>query len=452
MDHSSVAELRASFAQPESLPITPPMPPKKSKRPWLILAIAAPLLVIGTWVVASNVKDRGAKERWPTQAPGAESDAASVLVTTTPVAFQPVQRTIEAVGTLHGYEEIQLAARVDGRVLQILHDVGDRIKPGELLVEVDPVDYDLAMRQAEKALQVELAKLGLNAAPAKEFDVNNVPSVQQATIRLENARRRLARMETIKGSASNEELNDRKAEFQMAEAELSNNVLLTRSTLATVLMKLEALAMAKQQLKDTKLVVPTPRKPIPGAGKDVEYAVTSRSVSEGTALRPGMEVCRLIIDQTLKLRVSVPERFSSQVASGQKVDVYTAAYAKPFPGTVTRVNPAVDVATRTFEVEIEVPNSEHRMKAGGFAKAAIHTRVDDDTPTVPLEAIVSFAGITKIFVLENGKAREVQVTLGVQTTKWVEIAQPEMQQGTVVITSGQTALANGTPVKARAER
>src|SRR5437870_668205 len=101
------------------------------------------------------------REKLPPEAAGSHADAGAVTVTVSPVSFQPVQRIVGVVGTLHGYEEISLGAKVAGRVRKIAHDMADRVKPGELLLEIDPTDYQLNVRQAQRSLQVELAKLGL---------------------------------------------------------------------------------------------------------------------------------------------------------------------------------------------------------------------------------------------------------------------------------------------------
>ncbi len=114
-----------------------------------------------------------------------------------------------------------------------------------------------------------------------------------------------------------------------------------------------------------------------------------------------------------------------------------------------RINPAVDPLTRTFEVEIEVPNERRQLKSGSFAKAQIQTRLDAGAVTVPLKAVVNYAGVTKIFLIENNQAKEVQVTLGIQSTDWVEIRTPELPKGATVVTSGQSALADGTAVEIR---
>jgi RND family efflux transporter MFP subunit len=363
-----------------------------------------------------------------------------------------VQRTVEGVGTVHGFEEITIAVRVEGRVRKLRFDVADRVKPGELLLEIDPTDYELAVEQAERALQVELAKLGFAKLPDANVSLEKVPSVMQAQTRMENAQAKFERISKLAAARamSAEERDNASSDFRAAQAGYADQVLVAKAGLATIRMKQTALAVAQQQLTDTQVRVPTPTQPVPGAANGVTYVVTHRAVAEGTLVRPGTEVCKLIINETLKFRVPVPERHSTEVRLGQKVDVRTAAFAHPFAGTVTRINPAVDPTTRTFEVEVQIPNPKGDLKPGSFAKAAIVTRLDAEAATVPLTALINFAGINKIFLAENGRAKEVQVTMGVQTTEWVEITSPALPRGANVITSGQTVLAADTPVAERA--
>jgi RND family efflux transporter MFP subunit len=374
-----------------------------------------------------------------------------VTVTVDKVRHQPVQRTIEAVGTLYGYEEVSLSAKVEGRVRRILHDVSDRVKPGELLLEIDPTDYELSLRQAEKALEVELAKLGLKEIPPLQFDVTQIPTVVQATVKMENTKLRVSRATAARQGVSQEDLADRAAEQRVAKAEFDNQVLIARAGVATARVKQEALAIARQQLNDTRVYVPVPTQPIPGAEYGPVYAITQRAVAEGAFVKSATELVKLVIDQSLKLRLHVPERHVPVVQLDQPAEVYTAAYSKPFAGVVTRINPAVDAASRTFEVEVRVLNPKSELKPGSFAKAVIRTGVDDGAAIIPLESLVTFAGITKIFLVEKGKAREVQVTLGVQGKDWVEVSKPPLPPDALLVTSGQTALADGTPVVEKAK-
>ena len=121
----------------------------------------------------------------------------------------------------------------------------------------------------------------------------------------------------------------------------------------------------------------------------------------------------------------------------------------PYAGTVSRIYPTVEPGTRTFQVEIQVPNPNGELKPGSFAKAAILTRSDPHAITVPLSALVQFAGITKIFLAEEGRAKEVPVVLGTQTTDWVEIVKPSLPTGSLVITSGQMTIASDSVVAIR---
>jgi multidrug efflux pump subunit AcrA (membrane-fusion protein) len=114
-----------------------------------------------------------------------------------------------------------------------------------------------------------------------------------------------------------------------------------------------------------------------------------------------------------------------------------------------RINPVIDPATRSFEVEIQIANSDSSLKPGGFAKAAIVVDENASAAIVPLEAIVSFAGVTKIFRIQNDVAHEVQVKVGLQGTEWVEITDPPLAVGTEIVTSDHTNLADKTPIVRR---
>lgn len=425
--------------------------PKRRKRRWLV-SVLLPIigLVVGLgWYLNGDRQDH--RESLPEPAATLGRDDGSIPVTVEPVHFRPVQRTVEAVGTLHGFEEVTLSAKVEGRVRKVDHDMADRVKPGELLIQIDPTDYQLSVEQSEGALQVELAKLGLKEPPGPTFELAHVPTVQQARARLDNAQAKMDRQRRLLTSraVSTEDFDNITSDFRAAQAELSNQQMIARAGLATIQMKQTMLAVSRQQMKDTEVHAPSPSQAVPGAGGNVTYAITQRAVAEGTYVRPGAEVCRLVLDQTLKLRVPVPERFGAEVKEGQRAQITCAAFAAPFEGKLTRVNPSVDPTTRTFEVEIQIPNPESKLKPGGFAKAAIFTRLDQEAATVPLSALSTFAGVTKIFLAEHGRARAVPVALGVQTTDWVEIATPALPRYAEVITSGQTLLATNTPIVVR---
>ncbi len=120
------------------------------------------------------------REQLPPEAADTSHNPDAVKVTASPIVLRPVQRFVGLVGTLHAYEETSIGAEVGGRVRKVSHDVSDRVRPGEVLVEIDPTDYQLRVRQAQKELQVELAKLGLSEPPTARTDMTRIPMVVQA--------------------------------------------------------------------------------------------------------------------------------------------------------------------------------------------------------------------------------------------------------------------------------
>ena len=118
-----------------------------------------------------------------------------------------------------------------------------------------------------------------------------------------------------------EDLSNIRADFEIAQAEYDNQVLLAKAGLATIQMRQTSLNVAQKHLEDTKICAPLPSGPVPGCQSGVTYAVTQRSVAEGTLVRSGTEVCKLIINQTLKVQVPIPRIWPRvrQARTGQGV-------------------------------------------------------------------------------------------------------------------------------------
>ncbi|QDT54269.1 Multidrug resistance protein MdtA precursor [Caulifigura coniformis] len=430
---------------------TAPQPRNPWKRAFLgLLAIGA---TVGWWVYSGSGWARDDREALPPEVMAEPAPRSGIMVTAEPVVFRSLQRSLEAVGTLYGYEEIVISSKVEGRVHRLCSEVSDRVRPGNCVLEIDPVDFQLAVEQAQGNLEVELAKLGLQALPDESFEIKNVPTVMLAQAQVDNAQAKYDRLKRLaaENATTSSQLDTALSELNIALADHANQVLMAKSSVATVKLRRSALAVAEQQLADARILAPQLYRPVPGMEGGVSYVVTSRSVSDGTFVKKGDEICRLAVDQTLKLRIPVPERHSDQIKLGQTADVLTAAYRDPFPGVVTLINPSVDAKTRTFNVEVQVANDAGRLKPGSFAKATVHTTQSTDSATVPHSALVTFAGVTKLFLSEGGQAREVLVEPGMQTRDWVEIASPPLGRDAVVITSGQSALANMTAVTIRTE-
>lgn len=385
-------------------------------------------------------------------APAAPLAASPVPVTVARVEVRPVQRRVSVVGTLDGMERITVTPKVEGRVQATRFDVGDRVPPDTTLLELDPVDYQLAVNEAQQAVDLELARLDLSQPPTAAFDIEQLPSVQSARIKLENTQRVYDRQKNLSATSAGtkQSLEQAETDLKVAETGLRQARIDSRAALAAVEHREALLMLAKQKFSET--TVKTPKTSLKlASGKESNFVVAERLVSVGEMVRafPSTPVYELIVDDVLKLRVLVPERYISQVKLGLDVEIRVEAYPdEVFPGKVVRINPTIDRVNRSFEVEAHIPNPEHRLKAGGFAKAEVIVGTAEAAVTVPVEAVTRFAGVSKVFRITDNKAQEVELTMGTQGPGWVE-AITGLSAGDVIVTSGQTRLANGTEVTIR---
>jgi multidrug efflux pump subunit AcrA (membrane-fusion protein) len=370
-----------------------------------------------------------------------------------------LRRTVPVVGTLYPYEDVTLAPKVGGRVLRVFKDVGDRIGPGEPLLELDTVEYRLAVEQARPAFVAELRKLKLTALPATdaafEAHLPFVDAVVEARANLELAESDLKRSEKeIAGGVGSKQTFDSavnrlavaKTRVQLAETD-------ARVTLANARRLKAALDDAERKLADTKLNAPAPEewavwlRELGPTTTPLKYAVAQKMVSAGEMVQstPVTNCYRLVIDHILKLGAAIPEKHAPEVVVGQIVEIRVEAYPNQvFTGTVARISPTTDTGNRTFGVVIGVRNGDGKLKAGGFATAEIIVR-SEHVVTVPPEALVQFAGVNKVFVAEGDKARAVEVTLGSRDKDWVEVG--NLPAGAKVITSGQSQLVDGSVIR-----
>jgi multidrug efflux pump subunit AcrA (membrane-fusion protein) len=383
----------------------------------------------------------GCHQAAPDTAPKA---VAAVPVTTAAVGERTVRRVIPVTGTLHGYEDVTLSPKVDGQVLAVRFDVGDEVLPGDVLVELDPADYLLSVQLEQSSVAAQESQLAVSKA-----------QVAQAAAPLPKVKANFSRLDSL-GAASLTEKDSAKSDVLLTDANIQAAEAGVKAAEAGLSMKRRSLALAEQKLRDSQLRVPEP--PRWGAWAAVvgppaapfRYKVAAKMVSEGEMTRsfPGTNAYRLVIAHTLKLKVTVPEKNTPDVQLGQPVDLKVESHpGVVFPGRVARINPTVDPTTRTFQVEVTVPNAEGKLKPGGFAKAEL---VVGTAPvlSVPPAALVVFAGVGKVFVADGPAARAVPVEVGDRGPDWLEV-RGNLKRGEPVITSGFTQLYDGAPVTVR---
>ncbi len=362
---------------------------------------------------------------------------APLPVTVTPVRAQKIARTLEFVGTLYANEEVTVSAEVDGRIASLAADLGDRVARGQTLAKIDDAEFRFTIQQNESNLRENLAKLGLEKTPPKDFDVTQTSLVQRAKADADDAERSLARTKTLheRQLIAAQDYDTAEMRAKMASANYKSSMEEARAALAAAAAKEAQLETARKKLRDTAIAAP------------IAGSISKRSVSAGEYVKVAAPLFTIVQDNPLKLRGMIPERFAPEVRGDQAVEIRVDSFPDAvFKGKLARISPSSDVTSRSFMIEAVVENPERKLKPGFFAHATVTTRVDPNALTVPQQAIVSFAGVSKVFVAENNVARERIIQTGVRVgTNEVEVA--GLQPGELVVISGLTRLTNGAAIK-----
>ncbi|HEX5874724.1 MAG TPA: efflux RND transporter periplasmic adaptor subunit [Pyrinomonadaceae bacterium] len=332
-------------------------------------------------------------------------------VKTTAVAETPFGEMVTANGTLAAYDQTTVSVKVPGRLRTISVDLGSVVARGQVIAQLDNTDYQLRVQQAEASLAQARARLGL-APDGTDDRVNpeNTSTVRQARAVLDEARHsrdRAARL-VEQGVIAKAEFDTANAAFKVAEGRYQDAYEEIRNRQGVLAERRSELALARQQLKDTAVVAP------------LNGIVQEKVASVGEYLAAGAPLVNIVRMDPLRLRAEIPERESQTVRTGQDVRVTVEGDPNVYLGKIMRLSPVIAEQNRVLIVEADVRNNGF-LRPGSFARAEIVTNDAKMAVTVPNNAIVTFAGIEKVIVVQNGKALEKPITTGRRGAEFTEI-------------------------------
>jgi membrane fusion protein (multidrug efflux system) len=314
---------------------------------------------------------------------------------------------------------VNVFSRVDGYIAKMYVDKGDLVKAHQLLVEIDHTDYVHAVNQA---------KANLLSAKAKV--------VQQDTA-VRNAALTLNRMQAL--------IKDQFVSQQDVDTALVNHeaaLALQDSLQAQVQQMAVALAQAETNLAYSYIRAPF-------AGYIAERNLDPGSyVSGATASTSTMSRGILSIHdvETVRTLIEVVEKDVPLVKAGQRAEVRAEAYPNEvFEGTVTRVVQALNRATRTMTVEVDLPNKDHRLKGGMFARVEVLVDKHIQAIQIPMDAVSRLENFQYVYVVQEGKAHQVPVELGTRVDNRIEVLKG-LNGDEQLIVSGKDLVSEGAPV------
>jgi multidrug efflux system membrane fusion protein len=322
------------------------------------------------------------------------------------VQVRDVQLVIPAVGSIDAFERVQVTARVSGVVEKVKFTEGDLVKNGQLLVEIEPQRYQVAVRSAKAALERVKAS-GAEAAAGLQ--------------------RRQQAIEKSPGLIPAEELETWRTRGSLAAAEE---------------------AEAKARLDEANLNLRDAYVRAPTAG-----TIETRNVQTGQFMQPGVVLATLVQRDPLLLRFQVPEADAGQLKTGMTVAFKVQGDATEYRATITHVAALADMTTRMVPVTGEVvPEQRDRLRPGSFAEVTASVGAVSNAPVVPEIAVRPSERGFLAFVIEqdqSGKpvARERIVKLGMHTQDGHVEVREGLKAGERLVIRGGEALKDGAAVR-----
>ena len=350
------------------------------------------VIIIGLAAVGCSKTDNA-------QARGRDTSAKPVKVDV--VREETVKRAVELVGTLAAVDQVTISSEADGKVSRILADLGDPVKAGQPLIQVDREKQQYNFDQQRATLDKALAQLG---APDPQHlpEAEKTPDVQKAHADLAQARQAYDRANELfkRTLVPQQTLDDAATTLQSKQASYDLSLQNAKNLRASIQASEASMKLADRQLRDTEI-----RAPFDGY-------VEKRLVNLGELVKSQMPVMSVVRVDPLKVIAEIPEKMAPWIKDGQPVQLHVDAYPdRTFIGKVSRISPAVNTATRAFPFEALVPNKDALLKPGTFARVHIESGKIDNVLTLPYSTMQYRYGVNRVFVVDgdNLAARELKV-------------------------------------------
>lgn len=371
-----------------------------------------------------------------------QQKTATAQVPTAPVVAVSrgqLANTLNVAGEFLPYQEIELHAKVAGYIKRINVDIGDVVKMGQVLATLDV---------PELKAQVQGASAG-------------VRQTQEQITR--------ARSEVLRAQADAEALHAAAQRLQQAAAaqpgliaqqELDDAIAKDRAAAAQVDASKSALLAARQGLGVSQAerlryasLADYSRITAPFSGVVTwRYADTGALVQAGTSNAGSMPVVKLAQVNVLRLRLPVPESLAGFVHLGQQAEIRVQALGKSFTGAVTRNTASLDPATRTMQVEIDVPNPSGELKPGMYAEVSLKVQRVGDALLLPIQAVDRSGAQPFVLLVDaTDHVRRRPVQVGISTANQTEILSG-LRDGDNVIATNLSAYQPGELVKPKLDR
>jgi multidrug efflux pump subunit AcrA (membrane-fusion protein) len=323
-----------------------------------------------------------------------------VVVSIATAHAEPLDVIYRASGTVRGKSTASLTSKTTGYVREVKVRPGDRIARGQLLAVLEANDTAASVRRATAGLDF--------AAQSKAEAEHTLEAARVAAKNAKTTRDRIAAL-AKEGSVAQAQLDDADAQWSGAAAQEQAAEARLRSAASRIAQAGAEVGEAQAMLDYAKIVAP------------FDGRVIERRVDPGNLASPGTTLLVVEEDARLRVEASVVESRASAIAVGDDATVLADASPEPLRAKISEVVPAVDAASRSFLVKLDLPEGvAPALRPGMFARVLFRVGARDRL-VVPRAAIHPLGALDRVLVVDGGRARLRMITLGEAQGDWIEV-------------------------------
>ena len=349
-------------------------------------------------------------------------------VRTEQVSVRPVQYEIETHGAVEAQDVYRIDARVAGTVEDVAFNEGDEVTPAKVLCRISPLAYELAAKKAEAAYRKSVADL-------TDMQRRTRIEVELARVRLKQADIELERRRVVREAGAIAE-----EEVQLYAARRDLNAIELKSMEGAAITQLEVMqATIREKEADWKIAEESVRKS--AVLPPIEGVIEERLVTNGMQVPQGTAIARLVDKRVMRLKFTLAESKAPHVQIGTDLTFRVEAYpARAFKAKVYRIGDLTDTQTRLVTCWARVEPSDANLKAGFFATIALVSEAKKQAVVVPVNATLPTEKGFVAYVVENGKAVQRSLKLGLHVTGDAVEVLSGLKEGETVVVEGANAL------------
>ena len=422
-------------------PLQTPLKKRKVHWKWVLLAVVIMLAGLALYRGWGFTQKRSGTQR---------AARMEVPVQVTPVVSQSLTYSIKVTGDILPLMQVDLFPKVSGYLERIDVHIGDVVKQGQVIAQIDQTDFLQKVKEIEaKVAQAKAQFTEIETGTRTEELRQAEEAVRQAQSRFENAKLQHERIEALykREVISKKERDVSDMDYVVAEAQLASSQ--QQLKLLREGARQEVKDASKARLKEMEAILEQERTRLQNAKIVAPFRgeISRKYVDAGALVSASTPLVSLVHTETLKIVGNVLEKDIPLLRAGMSAKIRTESYPdKVFEGRVEKVNSALDLATRTLQVEIYIPNSDRLLKPGMFSNVEVVLLTKPQTLVIPREAILEAGNGMSVFVVEGNKALRRPITIGYEQERMVEVLQG-LNAGDQVVIKGQQMIKEGSAIR-----